>query len=157
MKTHSVYCTSITFFTWRLEFLNIAAKNQRVPDFVFLAHAVDLSSAMHAPFAIRSMAALPYYTRIYMLPLLPICFAIMLVMWAKSKSFLSSCYNLRDRLHQTWLVPRFGFQVRKSYMYIYQALSAELEILQALTLLLLKVENCCSISCHLLQKASIIT
>ncbi|GFY80661.1 fatty acid hydroxylase superfamily [Actinidia rufa] len=34
----------------------------------------------------------------------------MLVMWAKSKTFLFSFYGLRGRLHQTWVVPRFGFQ-----------------------------------------------
>lgn len=35
---------------------------------------------------------------------------IMLVMWGWSKTFLVSFYNLRGRLHQTWVVPRFGFQ-----------------------------------------------
>lgn len=89
----------------------IAGKNGRVPDFVFLAHVVDMSSALHAPFVNRSMASLPYYTRIYMLPFLPFTFTVMLLMWAKSKTFLISFYNLRNRLHQTWAVPRFGFQV----------------------------------------------
>ncbi|CAA0826889.1 Protein ECERIFERUM 3 [Striga hermonthica] len=93
----------------RINSLN-SGKNGRVPDFVFLAHAVDLSSGMHAPFVNRSMAALPYCTRIYMLPLLPLSFLVMLIMWAKSKTFLISYYNLRGRLHQTWSVPRFGFQ-----------------------------------------------
>ncbi|KAL0453841.1 UNVERIFIED_CONTAM: Very-long-chain aldehyde decarbonylase CER3 [Sesamum latifolium] len=87
-----------------------SGKNGRVPDFVFLAHVVDFSSAMHAPFVVRSIASHPYYTRIYLLPFLPVSFAMMLLMWAKSKTFLVSFYNLRDRLHQTWTVPRFGFQ-----------------------------------------------
>lgn len=34
----------------------------------------------------------------------------MLLMWAWSKTFLVTFYNLRGRLHQTWAVPRFGFQ-----------------------------------------------
>ncbi|XP_047945902.1 very-long-chain aldehyde decarbonylase CER3 [Salvia hispanica] len=84
--------------------------NGRVPDFVFLAHIVDMSSAMHAPFLVRSMASLPFHTRLYLIPLWPISFAVMLLMWAKSKTFLVSFYYLRDRLHQTWVVPRFGFQ-----------------------------------------------
>ncbi|XP_011079338.1 protein ECERIFERUM 3 [Sesamum indicum] len=87
-----------------------SGKNGRAPDFVFLAHGVDLSSAMHAPFLNRSAASLPYYTRIYLLPFLPVTFVVMLLMWAKSKTFLNSFYNLRGRLHQTWVVPRFGFQ-----------------------------------------------
>ncbi|KAL0345974.1 UNVERIFIED_CONTAM: Very-long-chain aldehyde decarbonylase CER3 [Sesamum radiatum] len=87
-----------------------SGRNGRAPDFVFLAHGVDLSSALHAPFLNRSTAALPYYTRIYLLPFLPVTFVVMLLMWAKSKTFLHSFYNLRGRLHQTWAVPRFGFQ-----------------------------------------------
>lgn len=84
--------------------------NGRIPDFVFLAHVVDMTSAMHVPFVFRSFGSMPFSTKIYMLPLLPACFVVMLVMWAKSKTFLLSFYNLRGRLHQTWVVPRFGFQ-----------------------------------------------
>ncbi|KAL0340102.1 UNVERIFIED_CONTAM: Very-long-chain aldehyde decarbonylase CER3 [Sesamum radiatum] len=90
--------------------LDNAGKNGRVPDFVFLAHVVDLSSAMHAPFVVRSVASHPYYTRTYLKPFLPVSFVAMLLMWAKSKTFLVSFYNLRNQLHQTWTVPRFGFQ-----------------------------------------------
>lgn len=87
-----------------------SAKNGRVPDFVFLAHGVDLTSSMHAPFVFRSFASVPFSTRIFLLPLLPVAFLVMLIMWAWSKTFLVSFYNLRGHLHQTWVVPRFGFQ-----------------------------------------------
>ncbi|KZV29589.1 protein ECERIFERUM 3 [Dorcoceras hygrometricum] len=85
-------------------------KNVRIPDFVFLAHVVDLSSAMHPAFCNRNIAALPYYTRLYLIPFLPLSFLAMAIMWAKSKTFLYSFYELRGRLNQTWVVPRFGFQ-----------------------------------------------
>ncbi|PNX99721.1 protein ECERIFERUM 3-like, partial [Trifolium pratense] len=55
--------------------------DSRVPEFVFLAHIVDITSAMHGVSA----------------------------MWLWSKTFLFSFYYLRDRLHQTWVVPRCGF------------------------------------------------
>ncbi|XP_075077465.1 very-long-chain aldehyde decarbonylase CER3 [Nicotiana tabacum] len=87
-----------------------SGKNGRVPDFVFLAHVVDLTSAMHVPFLFRSFGSKPFSTRLFLLPLLPFAFVVMLVMWAYSKVFLNSFYNLRGRLHQTWVVPRFGFQ-----------------------------------------------
>ncbi|GAV69387.1 FA_hydroxylase domain-containing protein/Wax2_C domain-containing protein [Cephalotus follicularis] len=87
-----------------------AGKNGRAPDFVFLAHVVDVASALHSPFLYRSFSSLPYQTRLFMLPAWPITFLVMLVMWVKSKTFLYSFYNLRGRLHQTWVVPRFGFQ-----------------------------------------------
>lgn len=87
-----------------------SGKDVRIPDFVFLAHVVDMSSAMHPHFCNRNIAALPYYTRLYLIPFLPLSFLAMLIMWAKSKTFLYSFYELRGRLHQTWVVPRFGFQ-----------------------------------------------
>lgn len=92
-------------------FFFFAGKNGRVPDFVFLAHIVDMSSAMHAPFIFRSFASTPFCTRLFLIPFLPIVFVTMFVMWAYSKVFLATFYNLRGRLHQTWVVPRFGFQV----------------------------------------------
>ncbi|KAA8522805.1 hypothetical protein F0562_009228 [Nyssa sinensis] len=87
-----------------------SGKNARVPDFVFLAHVVDLTSSMHVPFVFRSFGSKPFSTKIFLLPLLPVAFVVMLVMWAMSKTFLITFYNLRGHLHQTWAVPRFGFQ-----------------------------------------------
>lgn len=85
-------------------------KHGRVPDFVFLAHVVDVSAAMHAPFVFRSFSSLPFSTRLFLLPLWPFTFLVLIVMWASSKTFLYTFYKLRGRLHQTWAVPRCGFQ-----------------------------------------------
>ncbi|CAA6670277.1 unnamed protein product [Spirodela intermedia] len=85
-------------------------RNEDVPGFVFLLHVVDVVSSLHAPFVFRSYASLGFVTRLVVLPLWPLAFFSMIVMWIYSKTFLVSFYNLRGRLHQTWLVPRFGFQ-----------------------------------------------
>ncbi|PON56046.1 Fatty acid hydroxylase [Parasponia andersonii] len=87
-----------------------AGKNSKAPDFVFLAHVVDVTSSIHVPFVFRSVGSLPYTTKIFMLPMLPGAFLVMLVMWLCSKTFLLSFYKLRNQLHQTWIVPRHGFQ-----------------------------------------------
>ncbi|KAJ6914244.1 hypothetical protein NC651_016491 [Populus alba x Populus x berolinensis] len=90
---------------------NAAGKYRRnIPDFVFLAHVVDITSSIHAPFVIRSFASTPYTTRLFLLAYWPPAFIVMLMMWAWSKTFLISFYNLRGRLYETWSVPRFGFQ-----------------------------------------------
>ncbi|XP_057420433.1 very-long-chain aldehyde decarbonylase CER3 isoform X2 [Lotus japonicus] len=81
-----------------------------VPHFVFLAHIVDVSSCMHVPFVLRNFSSLPYKARLFLVPLWPIAFIVLLAMWVWSKTFLVSSYYLRDRLHQTWAVPRCGFQ-----------------------------------------------
>nr|GMD30291.1 protein ECERIFERUM 3-like [Ipomoea batatas] len=82
---------------------------QRAPDFVFLAHIVDIMSALHAPFVFRSFGSIPFTTRLFLLPLWPGVIMAMLIMWLNCKTFLSSFYNLRGRVHQTWVIPRFGF------------------------------------------------
>lgn len=87
-----------------------AGKNLVVPDFVFLAHAVDMSTSMHQPYIFRSFASIPYKFMFFQIPYLVVAFVVMLLMWAKSKVYVSSFYNLRGCLHQMWVVPRYGFQ-----------------------------------------------
>ncbi|CAM9001912.1 unnamed protein product [Rhodiola kirilowii] len=96
--------------SWDLQKKTSSGENSRVPDFVFLAHVVDLTSSMHAPFVLRSYASKPYKVHLLLLPFLPVAFLIMLAMWVWSKVMLVSFYKLRGNLHQTWVVPRFGFQ-----------------------------------------------
>ncbi|KAF9613163.1 hypothetical protein IFM89_005934 [Coptis chinensis] len=96
--------------SWALQKDMSSGKNGRVPDFVFLAHVVDITSSLHAPFVLRSFSSTPFATRFFLLGMWPFAFLVMLVMWASSKTFLVSFYSLRGRLHQTWSVPRFGFQ-----------------------------------------------
>ncbi|CAN7006086.1 unnamed protein product [Brassica rapa subsp. trilocularis] len=97
--------------SWELQRkIRIAAgEPKREPEFVFLAHGVDVMSAMHAPFLFRSFASMPYTTRFFLLLMWPGTFMVMLVAWLWSKAFLCSFYTLRNHLCQTWLVPRLGF------------------------------------------------
>lgn len=92
-----------------------------MPDFVFLAHVVDVMSSMHVPFILRSFCSMPFATKPFLILMWPFAFLIMLVMWAKSKNFLLTFYNIKENLHQTWVVPRFGFQV--SYLYLLTPIS----------------------------------
>jgi hypothetical protein len=87
-----------------------AGKNDVVPDFVFLAHVVDIMSSMHVPFVLRSISSVPFENHLVLLPFWPVAFTGMLLMWCFSKTFVVSSYCLRGRLHQTWTVPRYGFQ-----------------------------------------------
>ncbi|XP_011082697.1 protein ECERIFERUM 3 [Sesamum indicum] len=96
--------------SWDLQREISSRTNSRAPDFVFLAHAVDVMSSMHSPFVYRSFSSIPFSAKPFLFPGWPIAYMVMLVMWAKSKTFLMSFYYLRGRLFQTWAVPRFGFQ-----------------------------------------------
>jgi hypothetical protein len=88
------------------------AGTDEIPGFVFLIHIVDVTAALHNNMMSRSYASLPYGrpTPVTLLHW-PIAFVIMLAMWVWSKTFVAYFYRLRGRLFQTWVVPRYGFQV----------------------------------------------
>lgn len=132
-----------------------AGKNDRVPDFVFLAHVVDMISSMHVPFVFRSLSSKPFVANPLFLIVWPIAFAVMLLMWVFSKTFTLSFYYLRDRLHQTWVVPRYGFQVKIINQLANQERLASTRIKYESQLLILVFCHCCSIFCPLREKASI--
>ncbi|KAL6846179.1 hypothetical protein ACP4OV_023627 [Aristida adscensionis] len=95
--------------TWEMQ-EKASAGVDEVPEFVFLAHVVDVMQSLHVAFVLRTFAATPFAVRLFLLPMWPTAFVVMLAMWAWSKTFAISCYTLRGRLHQTWAVPRYGFQ-----------------------------------------------
>ncbi|OAY85711.1 Protein ECERIFERUM 3, partial [Ananas comosus] len=97
--------------SWELHREIFAGKNDGAPDFVFLGHVVDVGQSLHVPFLYRSLCAMPYRFRPFMVPMWPIAFVVMLMMWAWSKTFLVSFYTLRGAVHQIWAVPRYGFQL----------------------------------------------
>ncbi|XP_011073241.1 protein ECERIFERUM 3-like isoform X1 [Sesamum indicum] len=112
MPVYDKLWNTINMNTWTLhkEISSRTCADSRIPDFVFLVHGVDIMSGMHAPFVFRSFSSIPFRVKPFLFPMWPYTFIVMLVMWAKSRTFLFSFYNLRGRLHQTWTVPRFGFQ-----------------------------------------------
>lgn len=82
---------------------------ERIPDFVFLLHAVDFTSALHVKFAFRTYASRPYRANMFLIPLIPLVVSIASAMWAWGTVFKCWNYYLRRGHHQIWLVPRFGF------------------------------------------------
>ncbi|KAF3339211.1 protein ECERIFERUM 3-like protein [Carex littledalei] len=117
----SNFCLFMPFFDWLGGTINpkawdlhkeiISGKNDQVPDFVFLAHVVDVTHSLHVQFVLRWQASLPQKFRPFIIVILwPSAFLVMLMMWAWSKTFLISSYTIRDKLHQIWAVPRYGFQ-----------------------------------------------
>ncbi|KAK4488908.1 hypothetical protein RD792_004698 [Penstemon davidsonii] len=110
MPLYDKLWNTINTKSWDLQREISSRTNSRVPDFVFLVHVVDVFSAMHAPFVFRSFSSIPFSIKPFLIPMWPFTFIVMLVMWVKSKTFVYSFYNLRGKLHQSWAVPRFGFQ-----------------------------------------------
>ncbi|WJZ95479.1 hypothetical protein VitviT2T_014247 [Vitis vinifera] len=96
--------------SWDLHKRTSSGKNERIADFVFLAHLVDVMATSHSPFFFRSLSSLKYSFKLFLLPMWPFLFVLMNFSWVLYKTFVAASYNLRGRLHQTWMVPRYGFQ-----------------------------------------------
>ncbi|XP_042500920.1 very-long-chain aldehyde decarbonylase CER3 [Macadamia integrifolia] len=97
--------------SWELHKKISSSDNKgRVPDFIFLAHVVDVMSSMHVSFVFRSFSSMPFKFRLFMIPLWPVAFVAMFVLWASPKAFMVSSYSLKGKLQQTWTVSRYGFQ-----------------------------------------------
>ncbi|KAI3512743.1 hypothetical protein L1887_20062 [Cichorium endivia] len=112
MPLFDVFGKTLNEISWDLhrKISSNEGKKTKAPEFVFLAHVVDIMSAMHVPFVFRSCSSLPFASNnIFFFVCWPITFLVMLIMWAKSKTFLLTFSHLRGILLQSWVVPRFGF------------------------------------------------
>ncbi|KAJ9693428.1 hypothetical protein PVL29_012274 [Vitis rotundifolia] len=96
--------------SWDLHKRTSSGKNERIADFVFLIHLVDVMATSHSPFFFRSLSSLKFSFKLFLLPMWPFLFVLMNCSWVFYKTFVAASYNLRGRLHQTWVVPRYGFQ-----------------------------------------------
>ncbi|XP_047341727.1 very-long-chain aldehyde decarbonylase CER3-like [Impatiens glandulifera] len=112
MPLYDVIWKTIHPQSWDLhkEMSTGTGKHNNVPDFVFLAHIVDVSHALHSPFLFRSFGSLPFKFMPFIPFLWPFCVIVLLAMWAKSTALLVSFYRLKGKILQTWSVPRFGLQ-----------------------------------------------
>lgn len=91
----------------------LAGRKEQIPQFVFLAHCIDLCSSLHVSFMFRTLAAQPYTSKWYLWPCLPVVTCIMIAMWIWAGVFVAYSYVLDNISAQTWVVPRFGFQVTR--------------------------------------------
>ncbi|GJR90618.1 eceriferum 3-like protein [Tanacetum coccineum] len=87
----------------------IFCKKAKAPEFVFLAHGVNVMASMQVPFIFRSLSSRPYATTLVFFPLWPLAFLTTMIMWVISKPFCLTFFHLRGYLLQSWVVPRFGF------------------------------------------------
>ena len=110
MPLYDLLGNTLNTASWNLQKEISSRTNERAPEFVFLVHIVDIMASMHTPFLFRSFSSVPFSTRLFLLPLWPFAFLIVLSMWLKSKVLLISSYNIRGKLNQSWVVPRAGFQ-----------------------------------------------
>ncbi|PWA58723.1 fatty acid hydroxylase, NAD(P)-binding domain, Uncharacterized domain Wax2 [Artemisia annua] len=111
MPLFDVFGKTMNELSWDLhrEVSSREDNKTKAPEFVFLAHGVDIISSMHNPFMLRSLNSRPYATAPILFPLWPFALVAVMIIWATSKPFCLSFFNLRGHLLQSWVVPRWGF------------------------------------------------
>lgn len=81
------------------------------PDHVFLVHEVGLDSVLHLSMGLIGFHTIPFRHRWYVTLFMPITVPIMLAMWAFATPSNACEYRFTDMVSETWVMPRFGFQV----------------------------------------------
>lgn len=83
-------------------------------DVVYLSHATDLLHMLHVTLGVQSFAARPYARPHWLLwPVLyPLAGVILALLWLCGQPFAADKYRLPAVTGQTWLIPRYRFQVR---------------------------------------------
>jgi hypothetical protein len=82
---------------------------EKVPDFVFLAHCIDVLQSLHVSFCVRTLAAKPYVCHWFIWWLWGPTLMVLPSFWMWGKSFVSDTYRLKKLRCMTWVVPRHGF------------------------------------------------
>ncbi|XP_063936235.1 very-long-chain aldehyde decarbonylase CER3-like [Daucus carota subsp. sativus] len=67
-----------------------AGARGRIPDFVFLAHGLEVASSVHVPFIFRSFSSNPFPKKVFLLLLWPFSLVVALTIWAFSCEFLQA-------------------------------------------------------------------
>ena len=80
-------------------------------DFVYLSHGVDVLHMLHVAMGVQSFAAKPFESHWLLWPLYPFAVLLMGVLWAVGKPFVADTYRIPGVRGETWLVPRYRFQV----------------------------------------------
>lgn len=88
-----------------------AEKPDEVPDFVFLAHCIDVLSSLQVSFCFRTAAAHPYTCHWFLWPLWPLTLSFLFVFWIVADVFVAHKYYLNKLKCMAWIVPCHGFQV----------------------------------------------
>ncbi|KAG0556124.1 hypothetical protein KC19_11G028000 [Ceratodon purpureus] len=83
---------------------------EEVPEFVFLAHCIDLLSSLQVSFMFRTLAAHPYEWHWFLWPFLLPGLCILCMFWIFADTFVAHKYCLYKLRCMAWVVPRHGFQ-----------------------------------------------
>lgn len=87
-------------------------KKEEIIDVVHLTHLTTLQSVYHSRIGFASVASKPYSNQFYLWILFPFSYALVFVAWIFGTTLIVERNKFKKLHTETWLVPRFTFQVR---------------------------------------------
>jgi hypothetical protein len=88
------------------------AEEELVPDFIFLAHCIDVLTSLHVSFCIRTLAAYPFTPHWFLWLLWLPTLICLFPFWMWAQTFVAYQYILDNLNCVTCVIPRHGFQVK---------------------------------------------
>ena len=85
---------------------------EETPDVVHLTHLTTLQSIYHLRLGFASLASRPYNSKWYTLLMWPMAGLSLVLTWFYGSSFTVERNKLKHLKMQTWVIPRYSFQVR---------------------------------------------
>jgi hypothetical protein len=80
------------------------------PDVVFVGHGTTLTSAFHAPFALRSFSSHPFVEYWYLKLCWPVCAVIAIFTRLFGQPYVHDRHKLNQLVLETWVTPAFAIQ-----------------------------------------------
>lgn len=84
---------------------------EETPDVVHITHPTTLQSIYYLRLGFASLASQPYHSKWYMIVMWPVTWMSMLLSWLVSSAITVERSILKKLHTQTWVIPRFTFQV----------------------------------------------
>lgn len=85
---------------------------EETADVVHLTHLTTLQSVHHLPFGFSGMASKPFALNYYAWWMWPLTYGAAFLTWLSDSAIVLERHNIEKLAVQTWLIPRYSFQVR---------------------------------------------
>jgi aldehyde decarbonylase len=96
---------------------SLKGREEEKTDVVHLTHLTGIQSIFHLRLGFASIASRPYISDLYLWILSPLSYLLVVLTWIFGTNFTIERNNFNNHSMETWVVPRYSFQVMKLSKY----------------------------------------
>ena len=90
---------------------SLKGREEEKTDVVHLTHLTSIPSIFHLRLGFASVASRPYISGLYLWIVSPLSYLSVVLTWTFGATFTLERNKFNDRSMETWVVPRYSFQV----------------------------------------------